>query len=230
MADGRQPGRWVRRTAWVVFGLLAALLLIPFQRWSWDSHFPSIEYRLRFVDADGRPVPGVRLDVFTQAGGRSYLYPVDEFVPGNPVVCDADGRMTFHHRGLTYECGGRTRVNLLGLQFHSGEAPQYDCVFTLDGREVRRVRYNSLSPKDWPNLPTVERPWVRPAWVVEEMIRMADADDAEGTRFFDSNRDGQLDREERTARRYFLVVSERNDPPKPFEFAAVEYTIVVPNR
>ena len=93
-----------------------------------------------------------------------------------------------------------------------------------------RVRFDTLSPTHRPDLPKVERPWVRPAWVVHEMIRTADADDTEWGRYFDCNRDGHLDSDERVTRRYFQTVSERDDSPKPVEFTVVERTIVLPPR
>ena len=120
MSDPCEPvrvPRWARRTGWVGLALLTACILVPFQRHGWSGSFPAVEYRFRFVGAEGRPVPDVHLDVLTRAGGRSHLYPIDEFGPGSPVASDADGRMTFHHRGLTHEYGGRTRLNLAAWRF-----------------------------------------------------------------------------------------------------------------
>ncbi len=233
MADepelGRRP-RWPRRIALIGCGLIVIVLLVPTQRWGWSGSFPSSEFRLRFQGAENRPIPGVRLQVFTKSSGLSHLYPIEEFVPGNTVVSDAEGRMTFTHFGLTYEYGGSDRTNWLGMQFRSGEAPQYDCAFFLGDREVYRIRYNLLCPKDRSGFPQVERPWVRSRWVTEEMIRLADAGKTEWTRLFDGNRDGQLDREERVAKRYFFDIFERGDTPKNVAYDVVDRTVVLTPR
>lgn len=204
--------RWVWRA--VVASVIAFVLLYPFQAIIWDGGFPSAEFRLRFVDEQGQPVPDVRLEVFTLAGGRSPHYPVNEFRLGQAVKSDADGRMAFHHVGTSLEFGGRDYFNLLGITVSKTGSPRYDCAFFLDDREVYRTPYNDLSPHDF-DLPRVEREWTFPEWTQQEWA----AHDR------DLNNDGTLDREERVARgyveRYFDGRSTRT------RFNIVEKIIVI---
>jgi hypothetical protein len=137
-----------RRWLWVVLGLAAVIALVPFGVIHWDGGFQSVECRLKFVDRNGTPVPGVTLTVLTKAGGVRHFYPVDEFIPDVPVVSDADGWMVFHHTGRGIEFGGKAYTNLVGMRFGKTGSPRYDCVFTLDGREVFRTPYN-LDGDEW---------------------------------------------------------------------------------
>ena len=225
----RMP-RWQRGCLWTLVALIAAFLLAPIGAIRWDGGFPSQEYRLQFVTADGQPVPGVRMEVFTQAGGRCYLYPVEEYVPDNPILTDADGRMTFRHFGRSLEYGGRTTTNVTGIKYHDDGDPQYDCAFVLDGREVHRVRFNSLIPRDQKNRTVVLRTWRLSEWVTRELSnRGADWKEMR-FRLFNGNRDGQLDREERIAAGYFFRYADRDEVEKAYELEVAERTIVLPSR
>lgn len=190
------------------------MLLYPFQGIIWDGGFPSAEFRLRFVDEHGQPVAGVRLEVFTQAGGPSPHYPINEFRPGQLVASDADGRMTIHHVGQM-EFGGREYSNLVGMKFGETHSPDYDCVFSLEGREVHRVGYRKFYP--WrEGMPTVERDWSFETWSAEQW----DAYD------FDLNHDGTFDREERVARTYVIWNFELGKSARK-RFDIVEKTIAI---
>ncbi len=205
--------RWVWHAA--VVAVIAFVLLYPVQGVIWDGGFPSAEFRLRFVDEHGQPVPGVRLEVFTQAGGPSPHYPVNEFRPGHVVESDADGRMAFHHVSRSLEFGGRERRNLLGMEFGESSGPRYACAFFHEAREVYRIPYNKLSPHSY-DLPTVEREWTFDAWSAEQW----EAYD------FDLNHDGTLDREERVARQYVWRKFEWTESTRE-RFDIVEKTIVI---
>jgi hypothetical protein len=97
--------------------LAAAVAFVPFQGIIWDGGFKSAEYRLRFVDAAGRPITGVTLRVLTKAGGACPFYPVDEFHPDRPPMSAADGMLVCHHSGNGLEFGGREHYNLVGMRF-----------------------------------------------------------------------------------------------------------------
>lgn len=231
---GTEAGRSWRRLLHRILGTALAGSLItlfaPCFTLIWDGGFPSIEYRLRFVDPDGNPVPDVRLEVFTQGGGPCHLYPVDDFYPGHPVVSDADGRMVFRHTGRGLEFGGRARVNSLGMEYSDDGVPRYDCVFFRGEREVHRVRFDQLEPRDWTHLPAVERvPATRPAWAVNEIERLTRAGEADRSAYFDRNRDGRLDREERIAKYHFTSRSEYEGGDRSHSYGVVERTIVLPN-
>jgi len=220
--------RWkVRCCILGVLGLAAAILLVPFQGVIWDGGFPSTEYQLRFVDKAGSPVPGVTLQVGTQAGGVCYVYPVDEFVPDQTIASDADGRMVFHHVSDVIEFSGHESVNMLGMGFGGPGPPKYVCVFRLGDREVQRVRFGDLEVQgDLYHIPTVTRTWHYPDWP----SRAWSVHKAEWSTYrdslFDVNGDGQLDREERVAARHFdHVIGDRGNREE--RFFVVERTIKI---
>ena len=212
-------------------GLVAVILLAPIQTIIWDGGFSSAEYRLTFVDEAGRPVPGVALRVETQAGGVSYLYPVDEFVPDHAPTSGADGRMVFHHAGTAIEFSGHERGNLAGMAFGNPGAPQYVLVFSVGGREVHRVRHDDLRPRgNWAGLARVQRTWQHSDWPLREYAANHQRWSTYRDRLFDGNGDRELDREERVARGYFERVmyrAEEERGPRDMEFLVVERTITV---
>ena len=208
------------------------VLLVPVQTILWDGGFPSMEFRLRFVDAAGHPVPGVSLEVLTQAGGRCHYYPVDDFVPDRSVVSDADGRMTFRHFGHGLEYGGRDTSSVLGIPFRTDTAPQYDCVFLLDGQEIHRVRFNKLIPWNGPKGPHIERKWSpRNDGLLQEFAKEPNEDwDRFRLRMFDGNRDGVLDSEERVASGYAFRYLDSFEKERTVSLEIIEHTIVLPSR
>ena len=163
---------------------------------------PAVEYRITLVDEHSRPVPGVTLQVLTKSGGASPFYPVNEFLPDQAPTSDTDGRMVFHHvSARAIEFGGHDHRSLVGISYGTPDAPEYDCVFMLDGREVNRTSFHSLrgNRDEFEKRPTIKREWKTGA---ETLLKYApqpgEADDWR-MRLFDGNRDGKLDREERTA-------------------------------
>lgn len=212
----------------VVFGLGAAVALIPVQTVIWDGGFPNLEAQLTFVDGQDRPVPGVQLTVLTRAGGPSHFYPVDEFLPDQSPVSDAEGQMVFHHTAAWLEFSGRYSGNLLGMRFGETFAPQYECVFHLKGREVFRTPFN-FHRREWESLrqPSITRTW-QPPYLDKVQLREDEELKTWKLRLFDGNADGRLDREEMTA----AITIERNIHPeeKPAErmFEVVKRKIVVP--
>jgi len=225
-----------RGCLWGLIGLALVIALVPFQGIIWDGGFPSIECRLKFVDSSGTPVPGVTLTVRTRAGGTCHFYPVDEFVPDHPVSSDAEGRMVFHHSGSSVEFSGHEYHNLIGFRFGETSAPHYDCVFTLHGREVFRCPFNFYQ-HEWDEFeqPSVTRVWHAP-WDVNKYGWHPDEDyHAWRMRLFDTNNDGTLDREERTAAGffertcgYFEPTCSREMKATEIKFRVVERTITVP--
>ena len=209
--------------------LIAVVLLIPFQGIIWDGGFPSVEYRLRFVDSAGRPVPGVTLQVVTQAGGVCPFYPVNEFLPDHAITSDADGQLVFHHVSHVLEYGGHESSNLLGMRFGETTGPQYWCVFRAADWEVARLRLDDLRPRgdEWDHLAVIHRPWPCPEWKIENYLTDSDDWTAQRIRLFDGDRNGQLDREERTAAGYFIRSTECQE--RQIEFAVVERTITLAN-
>ena len=126
-------------------GLATVLALVPFQVLVWDGGFPSIECRLRFVESNGNPVPGVKLTVHNKAGGVSHFYPVDEFVPESPVTSDDEGWMVFHHVSRGFEFGGKDYRSVFGFTLSEAKSPYYECVFSLVDREVFRTHSTSTT-------------------------------------------------------------------------------------
>ncbi len=228
----KPPARWKRwGCLMAVVGLAAAIALAPIRTKLWDGGFEPAEYRPTFTDSAGRPVPGVMLRVLTRAGGPSYLYPVDEFLPDQARTSDADGRMTFHHVGSGLEFGGADHGSLLGIWYTRDGSPQYVCVFSHGGREVARIPYDDLRPRDPESdrLPTVHRAWRHTDWPLREYVAHRDDWQAHRLRLFDGDGNGDLDREERVAAGYF---DELIEPPSAdrIGFAVVERTVVVPGR
>jgi hypothetical protein len=215
-----------------LLGLVALVLLAPIQKSIGSGGFPSTEYRLAFVDESGRPVPGVALRVETQAGGVSYLYPVDEFLPDRAPTTDADGRMVFHHAGMATEFSSHERGNLLGMWFGGSGPPQYVFVFSVRGREVHRVRHDDLRPRgNREGLARVKQAWQHSNWPSRVYAAHHQEWEDYRDRLFDGNGDGQLDDEERVARRYFERVLDRVEvlerEVEDLEFLVVERTITI---
>lgn len=217
-----------------VLGLAAAIFLVPFQGVIWDGGFPSTEYRLTLIDEAGRPVPGVTLQVETQAGGICYVYPVDEFVPDETITSDADGRMVFHHVSDAIEFSGHESADLLGMSFGDTGAPTYVCVFRLGGREVHRLKFGDLQPHgDWDQWRSVTRTWQHPDWPFREYADHRPDWSNHRRRLFDVNGDRELDREERVAAGHFDRVvydAEFEGRTRDVRFFVVErrITIAVP--
>jgi hypothetical protein len=225
-----------RGCAWTLGGLAALFALVPWQGCIWDGGFPNVECRLKFVNANNKPVPGVTLTVLTNAGGVCHFYPVDEFVPDRPVVSDAEGRMVFHHTAGGLEFAGHESYNLFGMRFGETSAPRYQCVFSLDGREVFRTPFN-FHRREWAGFrqPAVNRIWPPPWDLAKHGLQLDDDLDqwqARLMRLFDSNNDGKLDREEATAANYFerqqRFVREAAEKPTERGYDVVARTIVIP--
>lgn len=211
---------------------LAVVTIVPnpFCTIIWDGGFESVEYRLAFTDETGRLVPGVRLRVLTQGGGVSHLYPVDEFLPDRVPTSDAQGRMVFRHTSEGLEFGGRSYGGLLGGQFGEAGAPQYLCIFLVGDQEVHRMWYADLRGGDPYSLPPVSRVWRVPDWPPREYAAHRNNWLTHRPRLFDGNRDGQLDREERTAAGYFeRVVEQSYDDRKEREvtYYVIEQTVLI---
>jgi hypothetical protein len=223
-----------RHHRWLI-GLLivvAVVLFTPCFGIIWDGGFPSTEFRLKFVDEAGQPVPGVALRVLTKAGGECHLYPVNEFLSDQTPTSDAHGEMVFHHVPIYVEFGGTTYYNLVGMKF-GYTAPQYECVFLLDGQEVHRVWYDDLqSLRDRNREQTVTRRREYPDWTVRKWEECG-RDSSRVRDLFDANGDGEFDKEEGAAAWYFDV--RLGDPlehggAEDIKFTLVERTITVRRR
>lgn len=214
----------------MLVGAAVLIALVPWQCIIWDGGFPNMECRLRFVDSDGKPVPGVTLTVYTKAGGVCHYYPIDEFVPDKPLVSDDEGRIVFHHSSVFFEFSGREYWNLIGMRFGETKAPHYECVFSHQGREVFRTKYNFHHP-EWDEFrkPAITRTWNAP-WGTDG-LRLGKTEEFEALheRSFDTNQDGTLDREEKTARWWFQWKVGHENAEQSVNYRVVERTIVIPN-
>lgn len=235
------PAAKHRRRWWLLgLALLAGLILFaPVQTMHWSGSFYDEEYRLTFVRPDGRPVEGMKLQVLTKAGGKSYLYPIEEYLPDSVPTSGPDGKMVFHHAGRGAEYGGRDCYSVVGVPLSQTGAPQYQFVFLLDGREVARFPYDEL--RLWGEAagraPQVERMWQESDWPVREYVAHMAHWERREQELFDGNQDGRFDREESTARHQFISRAERdlyrpdvtNSRPEPrlIPFAVNERTIVI---
>jgi hypothetical protein len=228
-----RPGNflsWPRFTRYVCVGglifVVAAVVFAPIEMINWDGGFPNAEYRFKFVDGDNHPVPGVTLRVLTQAGGVCHLYPVSDFLPDQVPTSDADGNMIFHHFSDTLEFGGQDHRSLMGITWKKDKAPQFDCVFSLNGIVVYGARFHTLLPRNYDRLPSVARSWKPPDWTSREFRTHSNDWKRHRERLFDVNSDGELDREERVAALCFDRSMDRDE--KKVEFVIVERTIVIP--
>lgn len=217
----------VFRPRWLWLGglIAAAVLFAPIQTIYWDGGFSDEEYQIRFIDPSGNPVPDVTLRVQTRAGGASYLYPVNEFLPDTAPTSDADGRMVFHHASLAIEYGGRESANLVGMRFGQSRAPQYDCVFLRAGREVHRLPFDEVRLRGASDrAPEVRRTWQPSDWCRREFIAHHERWEQRELELFDTNGDGQLDREEATARRYFRS-TDFDAPPERLRAKSIVFRV-----
>jgi hypothetical protein len=224
----RRSARIGRGCVWALIGLAVLIALVPWQGIIWDGGFDDVECRLKFVDANGNPVPGVTLTVFTRAGVVCHYYPVDEFFPDRPVVSDAEGQMVFHHSSNHLEFAGHESSNLIGMRFGETSAPHYDCVFTLGGREVFRTPFN-FHRREWDEFwrPAVQRSW-QPPWDTAKHDSPPEKEyEARLMTLFDG-KTGDLDREERTAASNFRERFWREPDRREITFLVVERTIAIP--
>jgi len=226
----QRAARIRRGCVWALVGVAVVIALVPWQGIIWDGGFPATECRLKFVDSEGKPVPGVTLTVFTKTGGVCHYYPIDEFVPNKQVVSDGEGRMVFHHTPVFLEYSGHVSSNLIGMRFGETEAPHYECGFTHQGREVFRTKYNFYR-SGWAEFrkPDVTRTW-KPPWDTPGVGRGKPEEfNAFYERSFDTNHDGKFDREEIVARRWFQWKVLFENEEMVIKYQAVERTIVIPN-
>jgi hypothetical protein len=205
-------------------GVIAIIAFAPVGAYLGSSRFPDEEYRLTFTRPDGRPVAGVDLRVQTRAGGRSYLYPINEYLPDYAPTSDAGGTMVFHHVSGGIEFDTCESFSLIGLPLGIEGVPQYDCVFLHDGREVHRMRFDSLR-HGGKGAPSVARKWRHSDRLVKEMLANQDRWDEWRNELFDGNRDGKLDLEESTSARYFMMAAREGE--EEIVFAAREHAIVI---
>lgn len=224
----QQSARIRRGCVWVLVGAAVLIALVPWRGIIWDGGFPNVECRLTFVNADNKAVPGVTLTVLTKAGGRCHFYPVDEFVPDQPVVSDSEGRLVFHHSSNFLEFAGHEYTNLFGMRFGDTDAPHYDCVFTHDGREVFRTPFN-FHHREWETYhrSTVQRRQA-PLWDSSKHNSPEEAFETWRLRQFDGKTD-ELDREERIAAHNFRQQFFRETRTQEITYLVVERTIVIPN-
>lgn len=227
---------WLPSRKWrvrlLVLGVVAAVALVPnpVLVTVWDGSFTAAEYRFRFVDTNGRPVPGVALRVMSPAGGACHLFPINEFLPDRAPTSDVEGRMVFHHAAHAGELSGHVRTNLMGMEFGDTRNPQYFLAFHLDGREVHRVRFDDLRPALWADS-DVTRTWEETDWPAREYLAHHSNWEKRVRELFDGDGDGRLDRDERTAAGYFWrVMSDRlelRQERREVTFLVVEQAVTI---
>lgn len=214
--------------------ILVSALLAPCQISSiiWDGRFPSVEYRLSFIDEEGRPIEGVKLGVETQAGGKCFAYPVNEFLPDSVPTSDSNGLMIFHHAAAYLEFSGRDTCNILGWTYSTEGPPKYTCIFVVSNQEVYRNSFDGLYPRTpgRSELPTVRRTWQYSDWPGREFDAASDDWAGRQDAVFDCNADGKLDHEELVARQYYYSTLGLERTSKEIDFEVVERTITIPKR
>lgn len=221
-----------RGCVWALIGIAVLIALVPFQCIIWDGGFSDVECRLKFVSGDGKPVSDVVLTVLTKGGTVCHFYPVDEFVPDRPIASDAEGLIVFHHStewGL--EFGGREYHNLIGMRFGDTTAPQYDCLFTHNGREVFRTPFNFTHAREWKEFhkPKVTRQWSPPWDEDKHGPQPGEAVKQWTQRHFGSKPREKMDRELRTAAGNFERQFFREPRSRETQFHVVERTILITN-
>jgi hypothetical protein len=138
-----------RRHSSLLLGTVAGILILMggfsfIQREAWDGGFGQAEFRLRFVDEEGAPVPGVQLVVRDKNGARAYCYPVIDYQETMQPMSDDSGLMTFHHINLSPEYGGKCWRLFFVIPMGDCDPPVYTCHFMLAGREIGQRRFHEL--------------------------------------------------------------------------------------
>jgi hypothetical protein len=129
-----------------------------------EGRFPNAEFELTFHDPNGKPLPGVELQVENRLGNVANDYPVTDFKRSQPPHTNENGVMVFHHVGHGLEFGADRWELFFVIQMGDELPPQFLCRFLLDGREVYRINYHELyglSPSG-PGTPKVTRRWKLP--------------------------------------------------------------------
>ena len=214
-------------------GLLVALLVIGTPMMVWDGGFGQVEYRMKFVRADGSPTPGVQLRVENEQGTNFFHYPVTDYVDGRVPVSDGDGVLTFHHVSNGPEFGGRC-WELFGLCFGTCKGPRFVCRFLLDGKEIHRATFNDMNASATDH--RVTRTWNQVEWLPalregESVMDMfsRESDDR------DKDQNGKVDMGESAALNSIASLAEtawsveRGSIPatKELEFWTYQQTVVV---
>jgi hypothetical protein len=105
-----------------------------------DGGYPQVEWQITFRDAQGLPVPGVRLRVEDLDGHEFFLYPVTDYLPDHIPMSDDAGRMVFHHVTNTVEFSKKTcQVFFVPIVTH--RTPRYICRFLRGDTELTRLPF-----------------------------------------------------------------------------------------
>jgi hypothetical protein len=127
-----------------------------------DGGFRQMEWQLRFVDKDGRPIPGVQLTVLDNQGKIAFGYPVTDYLVNAVPTSNEDGLMVFHHVALGMEFSWGTRYLFFFIPIDTNKPPVYWLVFRASGRTVGTFRYNDyfgVNP-DGRLVPVVKKAWI----------------------------------------------------------------------
>jgi hypothetical protein len=148
----------------------------------WDGGFRQAEYQLRFVDGDGKPIPGVQIRVENSTGLTFYHYPVTDYLEGRTLSSDKDGVLTFHHVNYSgIEFGGQCSHLFWLIPIGQCDSPTFICRFLANGKDIYRCNFRDLKspandthqevvlPWTWEeNLPLRYPQQATPEWLANE--------------------------------------------------------------
>jgi len=142
--DTIKESRHEKKRGWptitVVITIVACLgLLSIFPLGSGDGAFPTAEYHIRILSAEGQPLPGARMSVRPKYGNDEALgYPFDNYTEKNTLISDSQGQIVVQHFVRGFEFGGP--VTLLSVLLNSN-TPVYICEIAATG--YKHIQFNT---------------------------------------------------------------------------------------
>jgi hypothetical protein len=123
------------KTGAFVVGVVAILGVASYLTtdYTWDSGFPSGEFRVNVRDQDGQPIKEASLRVY-RGGTRelAFQYPLDNHLADQPLVSDENGRIVAIRRRGGLQFGGEAWLLFFVIPM-GAKAPKYNCEITAAG-------------------------------------------------------------------------------------------------
>jgi len=161
----RRVGKAARTALLLAGGTTLLGVVSSAQTMIWDGGYPQAEFRLTFVDSDGKPVEGIQLRVEDRDRHVFYHYPVTDYLPDRTPTSDRAGRMVFHHVSNAVEFSGTIRFVYFLFPVVVERGPAFVCRFRHRGEEVYCVGFGELDSWEgtWETGPKVKWRWP-PDW------------------------------------------------------------------
>jgi hypothetical protein len=166
-----------------------------------DGAYPCAEFHVFFRGPSGQPIEGVELQVEDREGNTFYHYPVSDFLPDHIPKSDRDGRLVFHHAGLSLEFSDRCWYLFFLFPMGEQSRPHFLCRFLHAGHEVYRMSYEDMYAGQAGKV--VSRRWRWTRWPYSVFLTFSNKDErarnSSFRSFFDNNKDGWFSPEEKAA-------------------------------